>query len=151
MKAQDFKYQLYYMFLLAGSDHLAGDDECAFAFLATHDSPSWFYICSRNRVLRKTVSEARCQSLPFLVDFIAWNSLAVLANKFGTTVLLVAYLDDIYCSSEAFLLKPYRCTLRAKGKSLVGLEFTSVAKNYLRNPLFCRRDTHQVSRCLDCG
>jgi hypothetical protein len=35
--------------------------------------------------------------------------------------LLVAYLDDIYCSSE-----PYRRTLRANGKPVVGLEFTSI-------------------------
>ena len=53
----------------------------------------------------------------------------------GPEVLLVAYLDDIYCSSEAFLIQPpYRRTLRVIAKSLVGLEFTSVAKNYTYVP-----------------
>ena len=49
-------------------------------------------------------------------------------------VFLVAFLDGIYCSSDAFLIQPYRRTLRAKGKPLVGLEFTSVAKNYTYVP-----------------
>ena len=51
------------------------------------------------------------------------------AVRLRAEILLVAYLDDIYCSSEAFLVRPYRRTLGVKGRSLVGLEFTNVAKN----------------------
>ena len=65
--------------------------------------------------------------------------------RYRAQILLVAYLDDIYCSSEAFLFQPYRRTLLAKGKPLVGLEFTS----HVRTSLFCRRYTQQVSRRLD--
>jgi hypothetical protein len=60
---------------------------------------------------------------------VPWGSVRLRAE-----VLLVAYLDDIYCSSEAFLIQPYRRTLRAIAKPLVGLEFTSVAKNYTYVP-----------------
>ena len=63
------------------------------------------------------------------IAVVSWGSIRLRAE-----VLLVAYLDDIYCSSEAFLIQPYRRTLRAKGKPLVGLEFTSVAKNYTYVP-----------------
>ena len=63
------------------------------------------------------------------IAVVSWGSVRLRAE-----VLLVAYLDDIYCSSEAFLIQPYRRTLRAKGKPLVGLEFTSVAKNYTYVP-----------------
>ena len=42
---------------------------------------------------------------------------------------LFFYFGDINCSSEAFLIQPYRRTLRAIAKSLVRLEFTSVAKH----------------------
>jgi len=59
---------------------------------------------------------------------VAWGAVRLQAK-----ILLVAYLDDIYCSSEALLVRPYRPgyrrTLGAKGRSLVGLRFTNVAKN----------------------
>ena len=54
----------------------------------------------------------------------AWGAVRLRAE-----ILLVAYLDDIYCSSEAFLFQRYRRILGAKSKPLVGLEFTTVAKN----------------------
>ena len=65
------------------------------------------------------------------IAVVPWGSVRLRAE-----VLLVAYLDDIYCSSEAFLIQPYRRTLRAIAKPLVGLEFTSVAKNYTYVPRF---------------
>jgi hypothetical protein len=60
---------------------------------------------------------------------VAWGAI-----KLRAEILLVAYLDDIYCSSEAFLFQPYRRILGAKSKPLVGLEFTTVAKNYTYVP-----------------
>ncbi len=63
------------------------------------------------------------------IAVVPWGSVRLRAE-----VLLVAYLDDIYCSSEAFLIQPYRRTLRAIAEPLVGLEFTSVAKNYTYVP-----------------
>ena len=65
----------------------------------------------------------------YIASVAAWGAL-----RHRAEILLVAYLDDIYYSSEAFLFQPYRRILRAKGKPLVGLEFTSVAKNYTYVP-----------------
>ena len=69
------------------------------------------------------------------------------AVRYRAEILLVAYLDDIYCSSEAFLFQPYRRTLLAKGKPLVGLEFTSVAKNYTYVPRCFAAEI--LTKCLD--
>ena len=63
------------------------------------------------------------------IAVVAWGAVRLRAE-----ILLVAYLDDIYCSSEAFLFQPYRRILGAKSKPLVGLEFTTVAKNYTYVP-----------------
>ena len=60
---------------------------------------------------------------------VAWGAVRLRAE-----ILLVAYLDDIYCSIEAFLFQPYRRILGAMSKPLVGLEFTTVAKNYTYVP-----------------
>ena len=60
---------------------------------------------------------------------VAWGALRLRAE-----ILLVAYLDDIYCSSEAFLFQPCRRILGARSKPLVEPEFTTVAKNFTYVP-----------------
>ena len=47
--------------------------------------------------------------------------------------MLAAYLDDISCPAEAFLLRPYRHALQAEGPK-IGLHFDTAAKNYLYVP-----------------
>ena len=63
------------------------------------------------------------------IAVVAWGAVRLRAD-----VLLIAYLDDIYCSSEVFLFQPYRRILGARSKSLMGLEFTTVAKNFTYVP-----------------
>jgi hypothetical protein len=77
------------------------------------------------------------------VATVAWGAVRLRAE-----ILLVAYLDDIYCSSEAFLVRPYRRIFGAKGRSLVGLEFTNVAKNSTYVPRCFAAEARNVSRCL---
>ena len=59
----------------------------------------------------------------FLAD-IAWDSARLRAE-----ISLVAFLDDISCSSELFLLRPFTRSLNAEG-ALIGLLFDTVPKNY---------------------
>jgi hypothetical protein len=60
---------------------------------------------------------------------VSWGAVRLRAE-----ILLVAYLDDIYCSCEVFLFRSYRRVLVAKGRSLVGLEFSNVANNNMYVP-----------------
>jgi hypothetical protein len=74
--------------------------------------------------LRVSVRVGPASNPASYIAVVAWGAVRLRAE-----ILLVAYLDDIYCSSEAFLFQPYRRILGAKSKPLVGLEFTTVAKN----------------------
>ena len=60
------------------------------------------------------------------------------AVRHRAEILLVAYLDDIlddiYCSSEAFLFQPYRHTLRANSKANLWLALSSLAVSLVHHP-----------------
>ena len=60
------------------------------------------------------------------IAIVAWGEVVRLRPE----IVLVVYLDDIYCSSESFLFQQYRRILGTKSKPLEGLEFTAVAKSY---------------------
>jgi hypothetical protein len=68
------------------------------------------------------------------------------AVRHRAEILIVANFDDIYCYSEAFMFQPYRRTLRARGKPLVGFEFTSVVKNYTYVPRCFAAEILQMPR-----
>lgn len=53
--------------------------------------------------------------------------------RFGTEILLAAYLDDIHFPGEAFLLRPFTLILRELGPT-IGLHFVSLSKNYAYIP-----------------
>ena len=72
---------------------------------------------------------------------VAW-----VAVRLRVEILLVTYLDDIYCSSEAFLVRPYHRVLGVKGRSLVGLEFTK--KNVAKNSTYVPRCFAAEARVL---
>ena len=53
--------------------------------------------------------------------------------RFGTEILLAAFLDDIHFPGEVFLLRPFTLNLRELGPT-IGLHFNSLSKNYAYIP-----------------
>jgi len=89
--------------------------------------------------LRVSVRVGPASNPASYIAVVAWGTVRLRAE-----VLLVSHLDDIYCSSEAFLFQTYRRILGARSKPLAGLEFTTVAKNFTYVPCCFAAEIHNM-------